>query len=337
MRIDFFAKIFIYSNNLSSIDDKVKENLAKKFQGRIEFCQKDFSNEDLNAEFDRVNAELEKFQKSTIGIDLTATWARCLTKSLHLVFSELANATPQWLKELYHTTKQDYGRPEVEIIGLLNNLLAENLVQDQELIVALERASEGEYVNDPVTSAKLYKRLTYTKVSHDAPYMTGDIFVCSPEEYAILITPECDVYDKDKDSVNDYFDLLILSKADILSEFRAPNPSDSNHVRKFNQSVPTKHYLLSFPYENESENENENENLPAVIDFSKALRTCKSSLLLSKKRAYKLNTPYIHQLRQRFAANHSKFGVSANNKSFVELNLMSLKEEKDKKSKKETS
>lgn len=42
-------------------------------------------------------------------------------------------------------------------------------------------------------TAKLYRRIYYSRILEHAPFMTGDIFKFSDEQYGILITPECEV------------------------------------------------------------------------------------------------------------------------------------------------
>ncbi|MCY7351686.1 MAG: hypothetical protein LH606_13630 [Cytophagaceae bacterium] len=117
-------------------------------------------------------------------------------------------------------------------------------------------------------------------------------------------------------------DALVFEKGDVLKEFNNPKPNDDNQKKKFNQDAQAKHILPSFPYQNEER------LLPGVMFFSKALRTVPSRWLLKKQRRYKLNSPYIQQLRQRFLTSHGRVGVPAINNLVKVFNLGQIKDYK---------
>lgn len=318
--LELFSKIYVYSR--ATIPASAIDILNARFPGRIEIraklSERD-AGEDLVAEFEKIKKELEEFTSSNKNLDFSVAWGRAINQSLQSIFAELASVNEHWVKEVYQSSLADNSNAILEVVELLNNLLAERLVQNASLRDMIE--AQGVEKPDPnlsgIEAAKLFQRIYYTKIlDKDVPYSTGDIFDISNDDYAILITPECEVYDRINGKVCLKSDLEILRfhKSSILTDFDY-NKEDS---KKFNQNTQTMHFLPSFPYVGEEM------LLPASISFLNALKTVSKDDLEKYGRRYKLNSPYIQQLRQRYSSWHGRIGVPAVNESIKAFNLGQL-------------
>ncbi len=83
----------------------------------------------------------------------------------------------------------------------------------------------------------------------------------------------------------------------------------------FNNGDMSKHFLPSFPFDEDNLNET------CYINFKKSLDVKSVGAYLCKRTGYKLNAPYIHQLRQRFVSFFGKYGVSDLPESLRDYNL----------------
>ena len=197
------------------------------------------------------------------------------------------------------------------MIDIFHNLVSESLIQDKKLRNALDSYDNNVNMNIPAeNTAKLYQRIFYTKITEESPIMTGDIFKFTDNEYGILITPECDLSDKEKNT----YEFLIIKKEDsnqYQEEKKKKYKKDQNSAKQiFNNGVISRHLLISFPFD-----DNTYDNI-ALIEFCSAMYVCKhqeknGNSIISNRTSYKLNSPYIHQLRQRFVAFFGRYGVSA--------------------------
>ncbi|MGN0032829.1 MAG: hypothetical protein ACI358_03485 [Candidatus Limimorpha sp.] len=149
--------------------------------------------------------------------------------------------------------------------------------------------------------------------------MTGDIFKFSENEYGILITPECDLASRKKNDKNT-FEFLMIDKSkskefqNKKKEKHEKNPDAVNEV--FNNGVISRHILASFPFDEARYND------IALINFTSAMLVIKEdddTNPLNKRCGYKLNSPYIHQLRQRYFAFIGRYGVPKLPKSIQDL------------------
>ncbi|RZK38343.1 MAG: hypothetical protein EOO61_08050 [Hymenobacter sp.] len=329
--LKLFSKIYIYSN--AEIPAKDKETFLRLFPDRVEFKRKNIRTDEpkgIEAEYELIKSELATFSAKNLNLDFSLVWSRAINQSLQSIFSELSAAHSSWLKVLYDTSKNDNLNAILEVIELMNNLLAEELVQDTKLREEIIKQADSTTLpsNPDKGAAKLFQRIYYTAVpNQDVPVMTGDIFDLPGDTYGILITPECDVYVRDKitkiPSLKSMLELLVFDKSNLLTEFSPPKPEDKGQVQKFNQDAQAKHILPSFPYLGESK------LIPAVITFNAAFRSVLSSEITTDKRRYKLNAPYIQQLRQRFSSAHSRVGVPAITELVRKFNLSQAKEYQD--------
>ena len=83
----------------------------------------------------------------------------------------------------------------------------------------------------------------------------------------------------------------------------------------FNNEDLSFHILPSFPFQNDVYNQ------MIVIDFRNSFETKTHGEYSGNRINYKLNSPYIHQLRQRYISFYGKYGVPAIPESLRDYNL----------------
>lgn len=319
-----YSLIYIYSR--VDIKDKIKKDLETRYgKNKIFFKQKEINNNE-NHEYESIYDEIMKFEADHKHMELPFIWIQSINHFIHSIFNELETASPNWIQEIRDTAKKDGAEPVSEVINIFNNLLNESIIQNKTLRDALKTYSyedQDTYANQDKheeNTAKLYQRIFYTKITDDAPIMTGDIFKFNDNEYGILITPECDLSDKEKDS----YDFLIIKK-DGSNKYQEDKTrlykKDPKSVKQaFNNGVLSRHILVSFPF-----GDNKYNNI-AVVEFRSAMRVYKQIDENGKKissyiREYKLNSPYIQQLRQRYVAFLGRYGVPAIPETLRDFNL----------------
>ena len=324
---EVYSLIFIYSR--TPIGDDTKEELTLKYGSKIEFLLKD---QESNVENDnsRLLKKIEKFEADNKHLHAPFLWSKVINKSVQSIFKELENADPNWIKEIYNTAKADHAEPNTEVINIFQNLLNESIIQETSLTSSLAVTAQLGNVqveNKEQSLAKLYHRIYYTKLVHDAPIMTGDIFKFPNNEYAILITPECDIASKKDNSLEflkfyqDAFVNFLITKKKYskinFSQLKGKNnPKELNAIKKiFNNGEINYHILPSFPFDNDSY------NTAAFISFESAFIIKNKEEFENNRINFKLNSPYIHQLRQRYLAYVGRFGVPAIPTSLQEYNL----------------
>lgn len=304
-----YSLIYIYSRE--KIPDEVQKVL-KDFHGenRVFFKLKS-SGADENSEYQKITKGIADFEQKNKHMEIPFLWSQSINQSVQSIFSELESADPNWIKEIRDTSRKDGGEPTSEVIDIFHNLVSESLIQDKKLRNALDSYDNNVNMNIPAeNTAKLYQRIFYTKITEESPIMTGDIFKFTDNEYGILITPECDLSDKEKNT----YEFLIIKKEDsnqYQEEKKKKYKKDQNSAKQiFNNGVISRHLLISFPFD-----DNTYDNI-ALIEFCSAMYVCKhqeknGNSIISNRTSYKLNSPYIHQLRQRFVAFFGRYGVSA--------------------------
>lgn len=302
-----YSLVYVYSQE--NISQEIKDELQASYPGKIFFETKNAGNE-ANAEYEKIMKGINNFENDNKHLNVPFIWSQAINKSSQEIFSELENADPNWIKEIYETAKKDGAEPNTEVIEMFHFLLSESIIQDNELLKAIDtNASEEEIKvdNKEESLAKLYNRIYYTKLKEDAPLMTGDIFKFSDEEFAILITPECDINSK-RDSELEF---LFFSKEES-EKFKKKKKNDESI---FNNGVQSRHILPSFPFVEEEF------NLLAFFNFQNAFKVISKGDFENKRINYKLNSPYIYQLRQRYLAYIGRVGVPAIPKSLRLYNL----------------
>lgn len=313
-----YSLIYIYSR--SQIPDDIKKEL-KDFHGRNKvFFELKSSGSEEDSEYHKISKGIADFEEKNKHMDIPVLWSQSINQSVQSIFFELESADSNWIKEIRDTAKNDGGEPTSEVINIFHNLVNESIIQNKTLRDALDYYNcKNESIPEENT-AKLYQRIFYTKIANDAPIMTGDIFKFTDNEYGILITPECDLSDKEKNT----YEFLIIKK-DASNQYqkdkREKYKKDQKSAKQiFNNGVIGRHLLISFPFD-----EDVYDNI-AVIDFSSAIGVYKqqdeeSNHIIKKRTSYKLNSPYIHQLRQRFVAFFGRYGVPAIPESLRDYNL----------------
>lgn len=315
---DIYSLIYIYSETELGVEIKTK--LQQRYGQKVQFKKKtlDAIDEDAAA----IIKDIKDFEEANKHMAIPFIWSHAINQSVQRIFYELEKADPHWIKEIRDTAEQGGGEPTSEIIDVFHHILNESLIQNKDLRTALD-AYVCEERGIEENTAKLYRRIYYSQLTQDAPIMTGDIFKFGDEEYGILITPECEV------NKRELLDFLIFKKSGI-NVFLAKNntynrgeedytnfkPSKKNNIRKvFNNEELSIHILPSFPFSEETY------NTSACINFKEAFTSIKKVDCETKRTRYKLNAPYIHQLRQRYVAFFGKYGVPAIPQGLRDFNL----------------
>lgn len=300
-RNKIYSLIYIYSRE--SLPQETKSDLIDVYGKDKIFFEKKSIDFDENKEFVKICRGISDFEETNKQMEIPFIWSQSINKSAQTIFSELEQANPNWVKEIMETAKKDGAEPCSEVIDVFHNLLNELLIQDDLLRSSLCNYQPSAETVSSEKTAKLYRRLFYTKLTINAPVMTGDIFKFSDDEYGILITPECDIYDANKNS----YEFLIINK-DASNKYQEEKKKKyikepSGIMQIFNNGVLSRHILVSFPFV-----ECKYDNV-AVIDFSSAFINMMKDKAKQFRTSFKLNSPYIHQLRQRFIAYFGRYGV----------------------------
>lgn len=332
-----YSLIYIYSEiDISAYDkQKLKEKYGEKLCFRIK-------GNDINNEYQSISDGINDFEKNNVHMRIPFIWSQSINQSVQAIFSELESADPYWINEIRDTISNDGGNPASEIINVFHNLLNECLIQDVNLRENLNKdllqkkvlennALKGDDNVDPdkqddikQSTAKLYRRIFYSIITENSPLMTGDIFKFDDDTYGIIITPECDLSNSGKEKEKKYYDFLIVYKS-LSEEYQKDKQKKYKKDTKstmeiFNNGVISRHILISFPFEEQFYNQ------IGMIDFNTAFRTIikidkNGNHIIGSRTKYKLNVPYIHQLRQRFVSYLGKYGVPAIPNSLRDFNL----------------
>lgn len=305
---DIYSLIYIYSEN--ELGDITKRKLQERYQEKVQFKKK--TPEAIDDDAATIIKEIKDFEENNSHMRIPFVWSHAINQSVQRIFFELEAANPHWIKEIRDTVKNDGGEPTSEIIDVFHHILNESLIQNKKLREALD-SYNCEEVGVEENTAKLYRRIYYSQIMEDAPIMTGDIFKFNDDNYGILITPECEVHKRE------LLDFLVFTKEGIdgfldnnnsykRAEGKYPNFNEKkkDNLRKiFNNENLSTHILPSFPFSEDTY------NVPAYINFKEAFSTKAKVEYDTKRTKYKLNAPYIHQLRQRYVAFFGKYGVPA--------------------------
>lgn len=322
LNTNIYSLIYIYSQN--QLPEDVKGRLKNRFGAKIYFKTKGIEDK-VDGDANSIIRDIEAFEFANKHMTIPFIWSQAINKSVQEIFIELEQADPNWIKELRDTAKYDGAEPTSEVIDIFHHLLNESLIQNKSLRDVLNAYDCTAERSAEENTAKLYRRILYSKIHPDAPIMTGDIFKFTEDEFGIVITPECEVGEK-KDM---YLEFLVF-KEDCINEFLKKNHSyergiqvfdkiktrHKDSLRKiFNNETLSNHILPSFPFCDNICNKS------ASIDFKTAFSIRSRSDFENKRTEYKLNAPYIHQLRQRYVAFFGKYGVPAIPNSLREYNL----------------
>ena len=320
---DFYSLIYIFSQE--NIEESANGiSLKEKFGDRIRFKTKDdsFTSDNITTIKNQILQEIEDWENENRNLSAPIKWSEAINVAIQKVFKELSDASDIWLKHIYDSADKDGVDPELFVIELMQLLLSENLLQDQNLIETIKQEG-SQQINygliDPLkvdrSISRLFSILSYSKLSDDAPIMTGDVCQINESTYGIIITPECDIrHIKDNDysefelllfSINNFkqylFEVKSFNKG--VDDYETFKPPRKNGLRSlFNQNDPRLHFLPSLPFAGDF-------NITSVIDFRTSTRRIKSKALKRMSRPYKINSPFIQQIRQRNLAYIGRVGV----------------------------
>jgi hypothetical protein len=304
-----FSLIYVYSQ--ADIPQEQKEELEKLYPNKIFFALKE-TDKSIDEEHKKISDGIEGFENSNQHLKTPFLWSQAINSSVQAIFNELESADPNWIKEIYLNAKNDGAEPNTEVIGVFQNLLNESIIQNEYLIKSLAESSslaDVPVANKEESLAKLYNRIYYTQLIEGAPIMTGDIFQFSDDEFAIVITPECDVNSKSGVAL----EFLIFSKKASAAFIADRKKKDDRKF--FNNDTISRHILPSFPFVNDTF------NLTALIDFKQAFAVILIDNFKGSRTSYKLNSPFIYQLRQRYLSFIGRVGVPAMPPSLISFNL----------------
>ncbi len=324
MNYSIFTLVYIYSEMDLSAEDK--KYLKKKYGKKIHFRKK---GKDVDKEYKNITGDIKKFERENPHLDIPFLWSQTINTAAQSIFEELENADRNWIKEFRDTVIADGGDPTTELLDIFNNVLSESIVQSPALRSALDNYSVESNSISEKNTAKVYQRLIYSQLPSEAPIMTGELFKFKSNLYGILITPECEI----KDKCDIQLEFLLFKRSNfndylIKSYTYGPNDNYDNFKEKrketlkriFNNDNLSTHILPVFPFSPRRYNE------VACIDFKTAFCIKKNKEYVGKRMRYRLNAPYIHQLRQRFVSYFGKYGVPAIPDS---LRVYNLKKQSD--------
>lgn len=316
-----YTLVYIYSER--EIPDTDKDILLEKYGNKIHFRIKGNA---IETEYQNISKDINAFESINTHMEIPFLWSQTTNQSAQTIFNELENADPCWIEEIRDTAANDGGDATSEVTAVFLGLLNEDLIQNESLRKKLdEYTSHGIFTKEENT-AKLYRRIYYSEITNSTPLMTGDIFKFDDDTYGIIITPECELSNPKKEKEKKYYDFLIISHS-ASKQYQERQQKDYKNENKqknakeiFNNGALSRHILISFPFKEDTYNQ------IGVVEFNTAFRTLsktddKQNNILSCRTNYKLNAPYIHQLRQRFVSYFGKFGVPAIPNSLREYNL----------------
>lgn len=317
LKNEIFSLIYIYSDKeISNTADGKK--LIAKYGTKIKFKQKtntaSQTEESVIQQRKEILEEIEKFEVATPSLKVPFVWSQSINKSMQEIFRDLEKADPNWIKDIYYSAvrKSDKSTgvpsevevdPNIQVINLFQYLLAEKLIQKTELKKSIEEYSITNFKS--VTSAEsyvqLFQKLYYTETVNTDEVMTGDVFKITDTEFGVIISPECDITALKKSKLE--IEFLVFKSGDFATNFDKTFTDDKQKEQAFNQIKDRLHLLPSFPFEAGKNKD------AAFIDFRIALKLVKFSDLKIENRTFKLNSPYIQQLRQRYLAYVGRVGV----------------------------
>ncbi|MDO1500570.1 hypothetical protein Q2T40_10555 [Winogradskyella maritima] len=330
---DFYSLIYIFSQE--HVENSPQgEALKEKFGDRIRFKIKDadFTSANISIIKTQILKEINDWETQNRNLSAPIKWSEAINIAIQKVFKELSSASDNWLKHIYASADGDGVDPELFVIELMQLLLAENLLQDRQLIKTIrdEGNSETDYEladksDYDKSISRLFSILSYSNLTSDAPLMTGDVCVIDQETFGIIITPECDIRII-KNKPNYEFELLTFKKGAfqnrVRSFFSKSEPTyedlESNKqdtLRKyFNQNEPRLHFLPCLPI-------TDGFNTTMVIDFRLSAKRITSSTVNKLERPFKINSPFIQQVRQRYLSYIGRVGVPALPNNVKDWNL----------------
>jgi len=323
---DFYTLVYVYSNE--DIEGKYGTRLRERFGDRIQIRQK----KDGLAPQSIID-QIEEWRRQHGSLTVPLAWTATINLSIQQIFKELAEADKNWVGEIANSAREDGVSGEIFVIEILQYLLADSLTQNRRLLDSIKghldavsngQSVEGDSASNEESVARLFRRLFYTKLDADSPIMTGDICQLDENKFGIVVTPECDVKDVLSGKIES-FELLTFSRDSFDAYLRKNQFERGSYaqagagllkkLRKvFNQDESRFHVLPSFPFDETSL------NLSVLLDFSHGCERYQIDKIKTN-RNYKINSPFIQQLRQRYIAHLGRVGVPSLPPSLRNFNL----------------
>ncbi|RYU94187.1 hypothetical protein [Emticicia agri] len=312
---DFFSLVYIYSDK-DIESEEYGNQLRAKYGDRIKFSKKDNISQTKKEKI-RILKEIQEWKEANKHLVIAQSWSSTINKYTQKIFRELSSTDKNWIKYIYDSAKADGVSPEIFVLDIFQYLLSENLIKDETLLAEIRNYASQEIVGEQnhKSVSRLFQKLFYTEVLDTTPIMTGDIVKLDENSFGIIITPECDV--KKLLDISGSFDLLRFSNERFNATLTRLEATDSkrttltiesknfkNWKKIFNQDEQREHILPSFPYF-------ENTNGTILTDFSIDKIKISAEELTALERRFKLNSPFIQQLRQRYVAYFGRVGVPA--------------------------
>lgn len=307
-----FSLIYIFSKEELSVG--MQESLKAKFGNKIQFQRKPKNTDDITLLYNQIIGDIEQLDQQNKQMSVTYDWSQRINVAQQKIFNELDSADPTWIKVLSDAAREDTGDATTDVVNMYQELLSEQLRQDAVLRQAIETYHVDDNIQDSQSIAKLYQRLIYSKVEDGQTLMTGDICKMQNGKYAIVITPECEMRHRENKDVeilefgNDFMEIMPKRKNRLcpLHWFTQLNLEKKKTVRKmYNNDDSGLHILPSFPFEDGVYNKS------VIIEFRTALGMIPYNTVTEHRIGYRLNAPYIQQLRQRFLSFFGRCGVPA--------------------------
>ncbi|MBN3581954.1 hypothetical protein JYB64_06105 [Algoriphagus aestuarii] len=322
---DFYSLIYIFSE--IDIEESYGSRLKEKFGDRIKFKKKEnFNRENVGSFKEEILLEIEEWKVQNQNLSVPIQWSVAINESIQKIFKELAEAESHWLKELYGSATNDGVDPELFVIELMQLILSESVIQNKDLLSSIMKVGKEESSESSISNlndhrralSKLFSRLFYSELKDDTPIMTGDICQLSKDKFGVLITPECDIRFVKEESGD--FEFLIFGKESMNdhllkhNSYKRSDTEDYHSLKEkrkeglrelFNQENGRFHFLPSFPLFSDDLNQS------CAINFRNATKRLKSTDVINLHRKYKINSPFIQQLRQRYLAYIGRIGTPA--------------------------
>lgn len=324
---DFYSLIYIFST--IDVEGKYGDRLRKRFGDRVRFKKKAaFKAVDAVKVKREILSEIETWKAENENLSIPIRWSSAINGSIQKIFKELSEAEANWLKELYDSASKDGVDPELFVVEILQLVLSEQIVQDKQLVSSIRKIGQTELDTTGVNAiqhrkslSKLFSRLYYSKLESDAPIMTGDVFKIQDSKYGVLITPECDIKEVGSKEEAE-FEFLTFDLEGMVEELRKSHSFNrtvddidkwekgkplarKERIRQiFNNGDGRLHYLPSMPLIS-------NGKSSVVVDFRWAGKRIKTAVAKELARDYKINSPFIQQLRQRYLAYVGRVGTPA--------------------------
>lgn len=319
---NIYSLIYIYSRE--ALSDNIKEELNNKFGNKIRYREKN-TETDFDNEVSVILKEIKSLEEQNKHMQIPKLWSQTINKSVQELFGDFEQATDSWIAQIKDSAKKDGSDGASEVIGVFQNVLSETLIQCPELRSKIDALVSGDekVTNDKV--AQLYRHIMYLKIHKEMPMTTGDIFKFADDYFGILISPECELSEKELSKKESDLAFLMISHCDYknLVEKRFKNVRTgrsltekeiSNYRKLFNNGELSIHILPSFPFD-------ETNNKAGMINFRTGFKLFGKNAIENNRTNYRLLAPYIHQLRQRFLSSFGRYGVSEYPESLKDHNL----------------